>query len=311
VIDCHSHYLPSELERVLERQETAPRLEKRGDNRFVVYEGGAYLLPVVRTVEKLDQMDDAGIETTVLSVNLPGIDWAPSADARPLARAVNDELAALVAEEPRFEALAVLPMQEPAAAADELERSSALGLSGAIVFSNVNGHPLDEPAFEPVFEAAARTATPLLLHPTHPALVDATDTFGLASTVGFVVEPTLATLRLIFSGTFERHPVRLVLGHAGGLFPYLMPRLRHFYSGTQRDALEDALGRIYVDTVCGSGAVLALALQCFGPERILVGTDHPFWDMRESLSSVADLDVPAEEMRRIHEANAVELFRLA
>src|SRR4029453_18988367 len=71
---------------------------------------------------RLEDMDRFGIETMVLSLSQPGVQGVfEPARAVELARRLNDELAeGFLARHPdRFAPFAALPLQDPAAAADE------------------------------------------------------------------------------------------------------------------------------------------------------------------------------------------------
>ena len=105
---------------------------------------------MVDTERRLRDMDEAGIERMVLSLSGPGIQDELDA-ARAVARATlaNDELAELVAKRPdRYSAFAALPMQDPAAAADELERAvTRLGFKGALANGYTSIGNLETPAY--------------------------------------------------------------------------------------------------------------------------------------------------------------------
>jgi len=91
---------------------------------------------------RLPEMDEAGIDVQVLSLTVPGlqVDIAPET-GRENARFSNDYLADAIAEHPdRFRGFAALPLQDPAAAAAELERAvTQLGFCGALVNDCVYG----------------------------------------------------------------------------------------------------------------------------------------------------------------------------
>ena len=96
------------------------------------------------------------------------------------------------------------------------------------VYSNRRGTPLDDPFFHPLYERCAELDLPIFLHPTAPALSEAPMAdYGLIPIVGFLFDTTLAALRLIMSGTLNKHPnVRFVLPHVGSTIPYLIGRNR-------------------------------------------------------------------------------------
>ncbi len=73
---------------------------------------------------RLAEMDRTGIEIEIISLNSNGVQSIlDAAKAAELARKANDALAESVAKRPdRFAGFAALPMQDPQAAALELER---------------------------------------------------------------------------------------------------------------------------------------------------------------------------------------------
>jgi predicted TIM-barrel fold metal-dependent hydrolase len=94
------------------------------------------------TEYRLPQMDDAGIDIQVLSLTVPGMQVDVDAErARDNARFANDYLAKIIGEHPdRFRGFAALPLQDPAAAAAELERAvTQHGLCGALVNDCITG----------------------------------------------------------------------------------------------------------------------------------------------------------------------------
>jgi predicted TIM-barrel fold metal-dependent hydrolase len=212
----------------------------------------------------------------------------------------------------------VLPLQAPAAAADELERSVGLGLRGGLVFSNVGGARLDEPRFRPVFEAAAALRVPLVLHPTTPAGVDAASGYGLETTLGFLVETTVCALRLVLEGIFERHPeLILVVPHVGSVLPFILGRIDYEAAlvpegrGTLKEPPGEHLRNLYVDSVCDWPPALRLALEVFGPERVLFGSDEPYWRTADAVSTVDAAELDPRSAAGLWHENAERLFGLA
>jgi 2,3-dihydroxybenzoate decarboxylase len=123
------------------------------------------------TEYRLPEMDDAGIDVQVLSLTVPGLQADIDADtARTNARQANDYLAEVVTAHPtRFRGFAALPLQDPDAAVAELHRCvTELGFCGALVNDYLGGHYLDEPRYEPIWEALESLGVPLYLHPWAP-----------------------------------------------------------------------------------------------------------------------------------------------
>jgi predicted TIM-barrel fold metal-dependent hydrolase len=321
LIDVHTHYLPAALVSALAARNDLPRVSGPPEARVIEYgEGNVHpVLPAMSDLElRMSEMDRDGIEVAVLSVNVPGVDWFPVADGPSVARDVNDELAAVVAAHPgRLEAMATLPMQAPEDAAAELERTAAAGFKGALVYSNAAGHTLDEPQFRVVFDKAAELGIPIFIHPTYPLSASTFDAHALIPTVGFLADTTNAALRLVLDGLYERHPgFKLVLAHAGSLLPQLAGRVDYEAErapggvGAVQGLPSDALRLIYTDTVCVWPPALRSALELVGAERVMFGSDYPFWDPRRTLATIADTDLDADISAQIRYGTARSVFGL-
>jgi predicted TIM-barrel fold metal-dependent hydrolase len=186
---------------------------------------------------RIEAMDAAGIDVSILSVVTPATQALPAREAVALARDANDEVTDAVRAHPaRFRAFATLPTSDPQAAASELERcATQLGHAGAMVHGRTGTRPLDDPAYDDLFATAARLHQPIFIHPQIPSnelrdaayrgldpLVDlGLATFGW----GWHMDTGLSALRLILRGTFDRHPdLQLVLGHWGEMLLFWMDR---------------------------------------------------------------------------------------
>jgi aminocarboxymuconate-semialdehyde decarboxylase len=320
-IDVHSHYLAASLVNALQRRTELPRISHGPDGRLIEYGQGNIhpVLPAMGDVElRLGEMDEQGIDVALLSINVPGVDWFPAADGPSVAREVNDELADLVDRHPgRFMALATLPLQVPDAAAAELERVMAAGFRGAMIYSNVAGRHLDDPALRVVFDTAARLEAPILIHPTFPLTAGTVDAFALIPTLGFMFDTTTAALRLVLDGLYERDPgFRLILAHAASLLPQLAGRIdyeaeRH---SNGRGALSvkpsEHLSLLYTDSVCVWPPALRSALELVGPERVMFGSDYPFWDPQRTFDTIEASGLSDADVAAIRSDNARRLFGL-
>ncbi|MEY2533826.1 MAG: aminocarboxymuconate-semialdehyde decarboxylase [bacterium] len=323
VVDVHTHYLPRELVGALAARRELPRIsDGPGGTRVIEYgEGNVHpVLPAMGDVDlRLADMDRDGIDLAVVGVNVPGVDWFPGADGPAVARAVNDELAALVAAHPdRIAALATLPMQVPEAAASELERAAGAGFRGAMIYSNAAGTPLDAPELRVVFAAAAALDMPLFIHPTFPLSAATVDAYALMPTLGFLVDTTTAVLRLVLGGLYERHPdLKLVLAHAGSLIPQLVGRIDYEAArmengmGVLSEPPSEHLRRLYTDCVCVWPPALRSTLAFLGPDQVMVGTDYPFWEPRLTLDTLTETGLSGEAAYAVRRGTAERLFGLA
>jgi uncharacterized protein len=278
---------------------------------------------------RIEAMDAAGIDVSILSVVTPATQPLSAADAVPLARDANDEAAGAAAAHPdRFRALATLPTSDPQAAAAELERCAReLGHVGAMVHGRTGSRPLDDPAYDDLFATAARWRQPVFIHPQIPSdqlrdaayrgldpLVDlGLATFGW----GWHLEAGLSALRLILRGTFDRHPdLRLVLGHWGEMLLFWMDRADSL-SGVARH-LERRVSDYIKDNIyiTSSGMLqqrlLRHTLDFTSADRVLFSTDYPFHrpDAAET-GQFFDAMADPGERAKIASGNAEALFRLA
>jgi predicted TIM-barrel fold metal-dependent hydrolase len=320
LIDAHSHFMPKALARALEARSAAPRIFRTDGKTLIDYgeRSLAPLMPVFFEPELiLERMDEVGIDHAVLSVTIPGVDWLDPDEGEDVAEASNAETAAIVARNPdRFSGLATVPLQAPERATRVLEHAIALGLKGAMIYSNVAGGHLDEPSRRIFFDSAASLGVPLLLHPTYPLCAPSMRAGGMIEMTGFLFDTTTAALRLVFDGLYERHPeFKFIVPHAGSLIPYFVGRIDHFGRVQKPGSTGDISGpasehirKVYVDTVCEWAPALRLCCDFFGIDRIMHGTDHPFWPMPLGPRLVDQLELSAEDRAKIDHLNAMRVF---
>ncbi len=152
---------------------------------------------------------------------------------------------------------------------------------GAIIGANINGRPIDDPAFAPFYEALNARKSTMLIHPMVPAGIEVMNNYALAPLVGFMMDTTLAVARLIFSGFFDKYPdVKVIVGHLGATAPYLAGRLDIGYRSYPdckgiEQAPSEYLKRMYYDTVSFHIPALHCAAETVGADRIVFGSDYP------------------------------------
>ena len=256
-----------------------------------------------------------------------------------LARLANDSQAELVRQFPeRFPGfIASLPMNDPDASVRELERAvGELGAIGVQVFSNVNGLPLDDQRFFPLFETAERLRCPVLLHPARGAAFadypgEEKSKYEIWWTFGWPYETSAAMQRLVFSRLFDRLPgIRIVAHHLGAMIPYFEGRVGYGldqlgartadedYEGLRRSLPRrpiDYFKMFWADTaVFGSRAATICGLSFFGPDRVVFASDAPFdpeggpMYIRETIRVIDSLEISEADRRKIYQGNAERLF---
>ncbi len=274
--------------------------------------------------KRLAAMDGAGVRLAVLSLSGPGVQVERDAGlAVRRARDANDFLAAEVQRRPdRYAGFAHLAMQDPAAAADELERCVRdLGFVGSMVNGHTEGVYLDHPRHDPFWERMQALDAPLYLHPgdsfQRPYVLEGCDEL-LKPVWEWTIETSSHFLRLVFAGVFDRFPrLKIVLGHMGETLPYALWRL------DSRAALiadkrpldlkpSDYLKRNLFVTTSGQcdDVPLIAALAALGPDHVMFSVDYPYED---SVTAGRFLDHAAIEdavRRKVASDNAASLMRL-
>ena len=278
---------------------------------------------------RIAAMDEAGIDLQVLSLGAFALEGLDAATGTALARDVNDELAAAVKANPkRLAGFATVALKDAEAAVVELERSiSKLGFVGLMLNGTVEGRFMDDPAFLPVFEAAARLGVPVYLHPAPaPKVVKAAYFSGLPGELGNMLsiagwgwhaETGLHTLRLIVSGLFDKVPgLQLVVGHMGEGLPYALARSSGILSGPAR--LRQTVAEYFKTNIhlTTSGyftlSPLKCALEVVGIERLMYSVDYPFSPNthgREFLKKAAGV-LSADDMEKLAGGNAEKVLKI-
>ena len=277
---------------------------------------------------RIQRMDAMGIDVQVLSNTSAMLPALPAAEAVPLARDMNDRLAAAIAVHPdRFAGFAALPTPDPEAAADELERAvRTLGLKGALISGRTNGRFLDDPAFRPILAAAEALDVPLYLHPAVPpkAVVEAcyadldpaiSLSFATAGW-GWHLETGTHALHMILAGVFDRYPgLQLILGHWGEMIPFYLARfseaLHPVTKHLQRPVADYFLQQMYV-TPSGMFTLpqFLLTLHVMGAERNMYSVDYPYIESEHARTFLEQAPIsPADKAKIAHE-NAERVLKL-
>lgn len=321
MIDMHAHFYGEALFRLLAARAEVPRIEREADRRFMVTPTSRFELQVgfVSLPERLSYMDLHGIELQVMTFpGALGADVLPAAEAIPLVRDVNDELAASCRAYPdRFAGLAGLPWADTGACVAELEHAAAIGLIGIIVPGNYAATLAHLETLAPVFAAADRLRLHVMMHPgpradESPAPKRYAD-LGIhrASSIDLHGSIAHALLTLIHAGLPARYPnLTIQVVNLGGSFPVLVERMDHIVAtrdprGRRPSAM---LARIWVDNASLGPRALELAVAVFGQDKVLLGTDYPIFATSVSLDAIAAARISAEARDGIRQGNAGTLL---
>jgi len=332
-LDIFNHILPRPFYELM--MKVAPNLGEMGKRVRAV--------PMLYDLdERFRVMDRFPDYHQVLSLASPPLEaYGGPEVAIDLARAANDGMAELVGRHPdRFPAfVASLPMSDPQVAWKECHRAvNDLGARGVQIFTNVSGKPLDEPEFSPLFELMAGFDLPILLHPARSARfadypTEDRSKYEIWWTLGWPYETSVAMSRIVFAGLFDRYPsLKIVTHHCGAMIPYFEGRVGPGWdqlgSRTSDEDLTLVLKRLekrpldyfrmfYGDTALfGSRAATECGLSFFGADRIVFASDAPFdpekgpMYIRETLRVLDELELSAEDRKKIYFENAERLLKL-
>jgi predicted TIM-barrel fold metal-dependent hydrolase len=274
---------------------------------------------------RLKEMDEAGIDIQVLSHGAPSTQKLPADTAAAVARRVNDRLHKVVAGNPaRFAAFAALPTAVPQAAADELERTAALGFKGAMLHGLAGGVFLDDQRFWPIYARAEKLDLPIYMHPSLPQAdvmriyyQDYAKDFPMITraTWGYTVETATLAIRLVLSGVFKKYPkLKIILGHLGETLPFLVWRIDMTLKrpGGKAANFRDIFCNNFYVTTSGnfSNPALLCCVMEMGIDRILFAVDWPFVPNPPGTKWMEGVPLCDEDKAKILSANAKRLLKM-
>jgi len=325
VIDVHTHMYTRDWLALLKRH-GGPHLEVKeslDSAETVFYRGASFCVLEPEHFDysaRIANMDAAGVDVAIITLSAPNVFWGDEKASAEAARVANDAFADAQSTHPeRIRWMASLPWEYPEAAVSELDRACARGAVGVFVSANVNGRHLTDERFGPVWRAIDERGLPVLVHPTYPPGSDELELshYAMIASVGFMVDTSVAVVRMIFSGFFDTYPnLKLIASHAGATLPYIAGRLDRVFEQTKRARVvierppSEYLRHIYYDAVTYRQEALELCINVGGEDRVLYGSDYPFnlGDMAGCLARVDALPAPTRE--RVRGANASRIFGL-
>ena len=298
IIDFHAHLIPPKLVETLQRkgQEFGVDVAGSGLAPTIRLEGSSWTKPIplqlTRIDERIETLDRQGIDKQVMAswIDFSGYTM-PEASGTKFSELQNELIAEVVAGRPdRFMGAATVPMQSPKEAVKVLERAiHDLNFRSVQIATYFGGDRfLDDPALDPVWEAAEAMGVLLYFHPYDETPPNGTKDYFLHNIVNYPLQTAIAIPRMIFAGVFHRFPrLKVCFPHGGGYLPYQFGRIRraavvrpetkaHGYSGDPLDLLKT----FYFDTIVHNPASLRYLADMVGADRLVMGSDYPF-DMND------------------------------
>ena len=312
-IDVHAHYFPAEY---------LDRMDRYGDPQLTVYIRRAGMASANHRdlSAHLQNMDLAKVDKQVLSISSHLPYYASESQGVELARLSNDIYAGIVREHPkRFAAFACTPLPHIQASLNELHRAlDELGMVGVIAGTSVMAKSIVDPDFDPFFAELNRRKAVLFIHPTGGSggsqLIDSTN---LTWPIGAPLEDTICMLHFMQKEIPGRFPeIKIILPHLGGFAPFLMARLdelKHRFLPKTAPPPSVQAKYFWYDSVNAQPGALRCTQEVVGAERLLMGTDYPFWrdaGFKLGVDYVSQAGLSASDVDRILGGNAQKLLGL-
>lgn len=187
---------------------------------------------------------------------------------------------------------------------EEIKRSDKL--VGVQLFTRHLGKSIADDTFRSVLKKCEELNLLVLLHPVF-------DNRKPDNNIVFSWEYELsqAMLQLVQTNIFEECPnIKIIVHHAGGMIPYFAGRIDNIL----KDKKED-FKKFYVDTaILGNSKALELAINYFGIEKVLYGTDAPFGIMpngatKEIEEAIDILPISIKDKEKIYNKNIINLLK--
>jgi aminocarboxymuconate-semialdehyde decarboxylase len=216
----------------------------------------------------------------------------------------------------RFWASAAVPLADTRIAIDVLDHAvGKLGLMGVNIPGSVGDDPhIDAERLEPFYARVEELGIPMFLHPTDAVFVEMLEGYNgaLHLSLGRVIEVSVAASRLILSGLMERHPrLKVVLSHTGGALPYQSGRLdKNTTKASLPQPFSTYMKRMYTDTVSPHAMGMKFAIDYYGIDHVMYGSDYPCWSPKEALKHLDTLGLSAEDRQKVFHDNARRILGL-
>ena len=267
VIDVHSHIITTEFVAALE---TEGRVMDEG-----------FPLPKYNVENHLKWMDEAGVQTSVLTLA------APQPSSAEIVRQTNEAAARIKKEHPgRFLFCAALPLPDVPKAIEEAKYAlDVLKADGIKLATNVDGQYLGAPELDTLFSVLNERKAVVILHPHRPEPVNrqVMQQTPLAMQE-YLSETTRAVSNMISRNVLARYNnIKVVVPHCGAYLPLAIPRMKSLTPVMQANKMvgridyEANLRTLYYDLAgAHSPEVIRMLLTITTPDHLLYGSDYPY-----------------------------------
>lgn len=323
IIDSHFHWWPRSIFDALCKRSSYPLAERngRGGYNYVGEPGRPSLNSWTEWFDldqQLEHMDGLGHQVGVVcSLGPFSIYFSdlPPEEGRDAAIAWNEEMAGAQRKYPgRVWASAAVPLTDTRHAIEVLDHAILkLGLMGVNIPGSIGRDPrIDAERLAPLYARIEQLGVPLFLHPTD-AVFDLEGYGGaLQLSLGRVIEVSVAASRLVLSGLMERHPnLKIVMSHTGGALPYQSGRMDKNGKGAKLPRPPSTyIRRMYTDTVSPHSMGMKFAIEYYGIDHVMYGSDYPCWDPATALALIEEIGLSDTDREKLFYSNARRILGL-
>jgi aminocarboxymuconate-semialdehyde decarboxylase len=325
IIDSHFHWWPREVYEHLCKRDRYPlcTVNARGGYNYVGHKGRPSLNSWKEWFDLDDQlahMDGLGHQVSVvcslgpLSISFSDL---PPEEGRELAFMYNEAMAGAQRKYPgRVWASAAVPMTDTAIAIEVLDHAvNKLGLMGVNIPGSIGQDTrIDAERLGPFYARIAELGIPMFLHPTDAVFGDDLQGYdgALQLSLGRVIEVSVAASRMVFSGLMERHPnLKVVMSHTGGALPYQSGRMdKNGKAAKLPKPPSTYIRRMYTDTVSPHSLGMKFAIDYYGIDSVMYGSDYPCWDPATALKLIDEIGLSDADKDKLFYSNARRILNL-
>ncbi len=326
IVDSHFHWWPRQVFDQLCRRTGYPRAESNGRGGYTYWReagvGARFNLGAewYDLDQQLAHMDGLGHQVDVVcSIGPFSVHFSdlPAEEGRDAAMAWNEAMAGAQRRHPgRLWASAAVPLVDTRIALEVLDHAvNKLGLMGANLPGSVGSDPrIDAERLEPFYDRVEELGIPLFLHPTDALFPGSLDGYdgALYLSLGRVIDVSVAAARLVLSGLMERHPdLKLVMSHTGGALPYQAGRMdKNSKAAKLPQPASTYIKRMYTDTVSPHAPGMKFAIEYYGVDHVMYGSDYPCWSPAAALAIFNEIGLSPVDQEKILNGNARRILGL-
>ncbi len=272
------------------------------------------------TVQRsLDDMDRAGVATSITSPTMPAVSFLGPKEAAEIARAANEYACKLSQDYPgRFGVFALLPMPHVDETLKEIAYAfDVLKCDGVAFMTSYDGKYLGDKTFAPVLAELDRRKATAYTHPNDPACCLNLAGGVPTGAIEWATDTTRTIASLIFSGTSATYrDVNFIFSHGGGTLPAVTDRLTNWVvsmpafksRGFTGDNVMAEIRRFHYDTAQVSNPINMAALsRMVTTSQIVFGTDYPYRTSEEHVKGLAGI-FNSSELKLIERDNALAIL---